>query len=226
MTSYVSMSGRYAGNVTLTDPAFSPVCTNQTCTGQHCTQWTCPSGPPDQCTDYPCTSWTCTSNSCAPPYTCTSTDSHGNCTKCGYQKCCSSPYWQCTSTGPPCLQKGACDQCNGNPPCTGGTSCPGWNCNNWQCDTYTCTAWNTFNYEAWTFTTGSTPTHIDLTLDGTWSNSQANSYLAIFNSTDFTKTPVTSNTGNPATLSYDLAANTTYYVAVSPNSRTSPGLMY
>jgi type IV pilus assembly protein PilY1 len=80
-------------------------------------------------------------------------------------------------------------------------------------------------YEAWKFTTGSTATHIDLTLsgvrpDGTtvWSNS----YVAISTSSSFSST-VDSNSGNPAKLSTNLSANTTYYVMVRSNNNNEVG---
>lgn len=210
MSSYVSISGRYTGSVTLADPAFSSVCTHQTCSSQHCTSQSCPSG---QCTTQPCqtncrncTHYTCTGKNC------TDTKCQNNNSGCSNRTC---DTWDCTAC--------PCTACNGGSGTCGTLPCPGWTCDNWQCDTWTCDTWSTYNYEAWTFTTGSTPTHIDLTVDGTWSNSQANAYLALFNTADFTKTPVASNTGNPATLSYDLAANTTYYVAVSPNALNVTG---
>ncbi len=100
-------------------------------------------------------------------------------------------------------------------------------CDQWQCNDYVCDTWSDPRYyEAWTFTTGSTATHIDLTVAGTWTGG-ARSYVALFNGTNFGTTPVASNTAasttSPAKLSVNLNANTTYYVVVAANATNQTG---
>jgi type IV pilus assembly protein PilY1 len=245
MTSYVSISGRYTGSVTATSPSWT-VCTSQHCTHYTCTDWSGCSN----CTEYLCNNWTCPNNQCTwtcPTGHCTQTDSSGNCTRCDSKSKPTSPSWnnappwvcsKCNGSAGPCAPgtvscpgwscqnaDKVCDKCNGQPgPCaSGAASCPGWTCANSQCDTWVCDTSNTYYYEAYTFTTGSAATHIDLTLHGTWTGTGTTSYLALFNSTDFTQTPVVSNTGSVPTISYDLAANTTYYVVVAANATTKTG---
>jgi|GEM_PF-5345486 len=183
MTTYLSLSGRYTGGITSADPSFSTVCTHQTCTSGHYTSFSCPAG---QCTDFPCTQWTCTDYNCPAGNTCSKPLVNGKCpqtAKCGGKSIPNSP-WVCDQTGSPCITQGACDQCNNQPgPCAAGPSCPGWTGNNWQCDISTCDQWDMYNYEAWTFTTGSTATHVDLTATGTWTGTGTTTYLSLFNTT-------------------------------------------
>jgi type IV pilus assembly protein PilY1 len=88
-------------------------------------------------------------------------------------------------------------------------------------DNYTGTGASKYYYEAWKFTTTG-PTHIDVTLTGSWS-AGTESYVAIFNSTNFTGSAVASASGNPATLSTDLSTAGTYYLLVRANALNATG---
>jgi type IV pilus assembly protein PilY1 len=202
-TTWISLSGRYSGSVATADPTLGSVCTTQHCssTGQ-CLHYACSDA---DCTHKPClhqtcTHWTCTGRNC------TDSRCQNNDSRCSNRTCDSYV----------CDQWGDCDACNN------------WQCDQWQCNSWVCDEWsNTGNYyEAWTFTTGSTATHIDLVLTGSWSGN-ARSYLGLFNSTNFTASPVASNTSSsgssPALVSANLNANTTYYVVVAPNGQYQTG---
>jgi type IV pilus assembly protein PilY1 len=202
-TTYVSLNGRYAGSVTNADPTLGSVCTSQHCAGTStCLHYACDDA---DCTHKPCLHQTCSHWSCT-GRNCSDTRCQNNDSRCSNRTC----------DGYVCDQYGECDTCNN------------WQCDQWQCDNPVCDTWsNTGNYyEAWTFTTGSTATHIDVTLYGNWTN-HATSYVGLFNSTNFSQNPVASNTAgsttSPALLSVNLNANTTYYLVVSPTVQYATG---
>src|SRR5271157_5823928 len=80
-------------------------------------------------------------------------------------------------------------------------------------------SYNNYYYQAYQFTTTGA-SHIDVTLSGTWSG---NSFAAIYNSTNFTTTPLVSNAGSPASLSYNITTAGTYYLIVSAANTTTAG---